>query len=673
MADLTGILKGPWSPPARRNVDPPEVQLAEAIAAAGYHPPATIYLDGKVHRFSADGKPKNDSGWYVAWGDGTPAGCFGCWKDGTTSKWTADIGRDLTDGEKMVQARRLAEAKRIREDTQNKQHSAVADAAQTIWERAMPASADHPYLAAKGIQPHGTRVTSEGRLAVPLYSPDGELAALQYIGHNGDKLYSSNGKATGARWLIGPEEGSTIYIVEGFATGASVHEETGDPVWLAFTKGGLHQLATDLRQRYGPTADIAIVADNDDSGDGQKYAKAAAEAAHCRVIMPPRVEGYGEKGTDANDYRLSGADLRALLVPPISDWIVSADDFATEPKPIKWLVKRWLQDDAFMMVHGPSGGGKTFIVLDWCMHIAAGMPDWNGHKVKEAGVLYLAGEGHNGLRARIAAWKRHHGMDRLKMWLSKSGCDLNTPDGYKKVADGIRAMPEQPRLIVVDTLHRFLDGDENSAQDAKGMVDACAGLMREFGCSVLLVHHTGASEEAQHRARGSTAWKAAMDIEISVIPKNDSRMVTQKKVKDGEEQEPIYFELQKVELPGWLDEDGEQVSSVVPVPGEAPVVPKKESKLDSFIKWFEGAWWQSGADEEGGSPYVSRSAFMSYLLTQGIVNTEASAKQYAKPSEVNKPIGALVLAEKISVQGHGWAVTDPILASAMLMRKNGGR
>ena len=50
------------------------------------------------------------------------------------------------------------------------------------------------------------------------------------------------------------------------------------------------------------------------------------------------------------------------------------------------------------------------------------------------------------------------------------------------------------------------------------MLDACGHLQAEFGCAVILVHHTGVSDEAQHRARGSSAWRGALDIEISVVP-----------------------------------------------------------------------------------------------------------------------------------------------------------
>ena len=143
------------------------------------------------------------------------------------------------------------------------------------------------------------------------------------------------------------------------------------------------------------------MADNDASGTGQKYADQASAKYGARVVMPP-VDG------DANDYVAAGHDLKILLQPPASDWLVPADDFCTKPAPFKWLVKHWLQEQALIMVHGPSGGGKTFADLDWSLNMAAGLTEWNGHKVKPGTVVYLAGEGHLGLSSRVAAWKQHH-------------------------------------------------------------------------------------------------------------------------------------------------------------------------------------------------------------------------------------------------------------------------
>ena len=50
---------------------------------AGLSLPNEIIDDGKIHRFSSNGKPTDNAGWYVLFTDGIAAGAFGCWREGT--------------------------------------------------------------------------------------------------------------------------------------------------------------------------------------------------------------------------------------------------------------------------------------------------------------------------------------------------------------------------------------------------------------------------------------------------------------------------------------------------------------------------------------------------------------------------------------------------------------
>lgn len=662
MADLSNILGGPWSPPSKIDADPPEVQLRRAMAAAGVTPPDHIHLDGKVHRFRSGtkGKPGHDkSGWYVAYSDGIPAGRFGCWREGMDVAWRADIGRELTAPEQMAQARRMAEAKAARDAAIEREREIASNTVEKIWVPAGGADPAHPYLTRKGILTHGARVTGDGRLIVPLFNADGDLTSLQYIDADGNKLYHSGGQTGGCFWMVGTlDDPGVLYVAEGFATAATIHEATNRPCIVAYSASNLVPVVGTLRDKFGTGQEIVIVADNDSSGTGQKYADQASAKYGARVIIPP-VEG------DANDYVQAGNDLGLLLTPSHTDWLIPADDFCTKPAPIKWLVKHWLQEQALIMVHGPSGGGKTFAVLDWCLHISSGKSDWNGNKVKSGAVVYLAGEGHHGLRSRIAAWKQIHGADKTSMWLSKGGTDLNTPEGYWRVIEAIRGIGELPSLIVIDTLHRFLHGDENSAQDAKTMIDACANLMVEFGCSVLLVHHTGVSEEAQHRARGSSAWKGALEIEISVIPgKGESPIqLVQRKSKDAEEAKPVYAKLEVVPINGWLDEDGEQVTSAVMVAADPPPEKEKESKSREYIRLLERAFFNTGREDRNGQPYISRSGLAEFMKTN-LNWTERQIKNKIDPTRQDGMIMPLVNANIIEPHEHGWIVIDPAEASS---------
>lgn len=671
MADLTHILGGPWSPPPappEKRVDPPETQLRDAMIKAGLHAPDQIILDGNLHRFASGTKGRpghgDKSGWYVAYSDGVPAGAFGCWRSGIEITWKADVGRQLTLQEHLAQTRRLEEAKRRRDAERQKTQEVAANSAEIIWANGVGAEADHPYLQRKGIGAHGARVTGDGRLMVPLYNAENKLCSLQYIDADGEKRYHAGGETGGAYWWIGAmEEGRTVYIAEGFATAATIHEITGQPVVVAYSASNLVPVAGMLREQV--KAPIVIVADNDASGVGQRYAEQASAKHGVRFIVPP-MQG------DANDYRAAGHDLAALLAPPATDWLIPADAFSEAPAPLRWQIKRWIQAEALIMVHGPSGGGKTFLVLDWVCSMAGQLPEWFGHKIHHGAVVYLAGEGHHGLRGRVAAWKHHHQIKSLQMWLSREGCDLNTPEGYMRVVDNVRALPQRPALIVVDTLHRFLAGDENSAQDAKTMLDACGNLMREFSCSVLLVHHTGVSDEAQHRARGSSAWRGALDIEISVVPaKEDNPMqIIQRKSKDAELAPALTARLQTVEIPGWFDEDGEAVTSAVLVStqGETVAAPRNKG-LEKHRRLFENAWWSGGAQVSNGLPYLARSDLMQYLTEQMGIK-ETSARLYCKPGAKGKLIADLLVAEMLESVDGGWIVSDEIQASAMLIRKN---
>ena len=146
--------------------------------------------------------------------------------------------------------------------------------------------------------------------------------------------------------------------------------------------------------------------------------------------------------------------------------------------------------------------------------------------------------------------------------------------------------------------------------------------------------------------------------------------IIQRKSKDAEMAETVFVALQSVQIPGWVDEDGEPVTSAVVVQSEAPQekTGKPDTKLAAHRKLFERAWFDSRCEHRNGSPYVSRSA-MGQFLTSKMGLTQSSADVYVKPSASGKPIAELLLAEIIEPFEHGWIVSDEVQASAMMLRK----
>lgn len=248
-------------------------------------------------------------------------------------------------------------------------------------------------------------------------------------------------------------------------------------------------------------------------------------------------------------------------------FLIPGDDFISAPAPINWLIRGWLQEEALAMIHGPSGAGKTFMAVDWALHLATGRPTWFDQICHGGPTVYLAGEGHYGLRARAKAWAVHHNAGSLgDIVFSSAGAHLDTVEGLMKVRKAIRALPWAPKAIFVDTVHASMQGDENKAQDVAKVLAACRALILEFQCTVVLVHHTGLSAGAQERARGSGAWRGGLENEVSVVAAADGKpiQIVGRKQKDSELGETLWAVLERVNITDWpLDRDGFPVSSVV--------------------------------------------------------------------------------------------------------------
>ncbi len=230
-----------------------------------------------------------------------------------------------------------------------------------------------------------------------------------------------------------------------------------------------------------------------------------------------------------------------------------------EMRPPDWLLRGMLERDTFALVFGDPGCGKSFLAIDWACRIATQTP-WRGNSVQGGTVVYVAGEGQQGFGRRIRAWSEFNGVDIAGIPLFVApAVAIPNPADLVALAGAIDAGAGRPVLIVVDTLARcFGGGDENSTQDMSQFVSACDAIRRRYGCTILVVHHTGHGDKS--RARGAIALKAALDAEYR-LDNNDHLLLTATKMKDAETPPPLTMELVTVELPGLVDEHGNPITS----------------------------------------------------------------------------------------------------------------
>lgn len=279
-----------------------------AIADAGLAPPREIIPDGKIHRFSSNGKPRNVSGWYALHLDGKPAGLFGDWGSGLIQKWADSSHPPMTQAEREAFDERVKATREAARAEQEARHKRTSMTAQARWNRAQLASDSHTYLIRKGVRAHGLREEPPNTLIVAVCNGDlsnTNIQTLQTILPSGEKPFISGGKAKDGFFAIGDCTAPAVIVVcEGFATGASIHEATGYAVVVAFNADNLQSVCTTIR-RLLPDALIVVGADDDwkiEKGNkGMNAAKQAASSVGGLVAVPRFGPDRGDKQTDFND------------------------------------------------------------------------------------------------------------------------------------------------------------------------------------------------------------------------------------------------------------------------------------------------------------------------------------------------------------------------------------
>ena len=321
---------------AHPDIDP-RVEFKTALKEAGLIVDGLPQMDGQMIRVKVEGdKGKERSGTYVGHTDGHPAGYINNFRSGYEGPWKASAAHaKALSGQERAKLAAEAAARRAQRDRERDQtHEAVAHAIEAHWEHAAPATADHPYLVKKGVEPYGVRVDQTGGLAlppgapaedqqafsrpgsllVPLQDMDGRMWAAQAIDGTGFKSLPKGGRYAGLHHMIGDVGApGAIIIAEGYSTSAELHRETGLPVAVAFSSNNIEAVALAFRERH-PDRPLIIAGDNDHRKPleldaqgrpkpnvGKEKAEAAAVAVAGFAMLP--AFDSEDRGTDWNDLR----------------------------------------------------------------------------------------------------------------------------------------------------------------------------------------------------------------------------------------------------------------------------------------------------------------------------------------------------------------------------------
>lgn len=235
-------------------------------------------------------------------------------------------------------------------------------------------------------------------------------------------------------------------------------------------------------------------------------------------------------------------------------------------KPTQWLVRDLIEHDSLDLVFGDPGCGKSLWAIALALCTSTGTAFY-GHEVRQGPVIYIAGEGRNGLKRRMMAWSIINMVshDTAPLFISLMPAALTDAAIVEQVQAAIELVSAEhapPVLIIIDTLARnFGPGDENSTQDMSKFVQAADALRASSQATVLIVHHSGHSEKG--RARGAMALKGALDAEYR-LDKDETGIVRLEatKMKEADKPAPLAFRIKHVDL-SQFEEDGKSMGSAV--------------------------------------------------------------------------------------------------------------
>jgi hypothetical protein len=248
----------------------------------------------------------------------------------------------------------------------------------------------------------------------------------------------------------------------------------------------------------------------------------------------------------------------------------------------KYRIKGLLPDTGVAIVWGPPKCFKSFWVFDAVMHVALGR-EYQGRKVLQGSVIYLALEGGNNFNNRLEAFRQRHQVQEAPFWLFSQ--PMRLPLEHANLIDDVRQQEPYPAVVVIDTLNRGIVGSENDPKDMSEFIKAADAIRDAFNCLVIIVHHCGVDGT---RPRGHSSLGGAADAQLHATRKGKFVQVVVEWMKDGSDGDSVTCLMEQVIV--GKDDNGDDLTSMVVVPSHPDLVPLNEKKLSRNEILFQEAF-----------------------------------------------------------------------------------
>lgn len=191
------------------------------------------------------------------------------------------------------------------------------------------------------------------------------------------------------------------------------------------------------------------------------------------------------------------------------------------PPAIPWLVEGILPAASLSIIAAEGGVGKSTLIAQLCLTMAAGREEFFGFKIPKAvRCLYLQAEGaRHVFLSRLNVAGHHLGVnhlaDTLPLYVQPAG------DWVKDTGPELERMVAEVKaqFCVIDTQGLFHAGDENSNTEIKlHLIKPLQAIAARTGSAFMVIHHLSKPGKdrpsGRHQIRGASAFVDDTDLSM---------------------------------------------------------------------------------------------------------------------------------------------------------------
>jgi len=316
-----------------------------------------------------------------------------------------------------------------------------------------------------------------------------------------------------------------------------------------------------------------------------------------------------------------------------------------------WSIHGLYREAQVVMLGAFPSVGKSTLATGLIAATLYGSP-WCGRKALGGSVVAFVGEGRLGFVRRLDAERKKRGgpwpEDRY-FELIDFELPLSSSDGHAEMRRLLRLITDErgiaPALVVVDTMASHWAAEEDSQEHTGPFMKAMGQLASEFGCAVVIVHHTTkikgkyTAPELQD-IRGSGALVGGADVVLGLHSTEDDSGVVLRtlKTKDDEPGPDICLTREVIDL--GVDEQGDPLTAARFDKGDLGLLLQQQTRAEA-------------AKVEKAEQFESRLLAGMRDLDGKITNKDTLFKRVeGKTGDLRGAFGRLVDTGKVLYLGH---------------------